>query len=98
VIMVWRDANNPLGLPGGLATYVTGVLIHAQTILTAGHFTARIEGVAAAGQLPPWLRIVASFAPKCVRPVHLARAQSRTRHVRRSPVVSEALYSPELPV
>ena len=63
VIMVWRDANNPLGLPGGLATYVTGVLIHPQTILTAGHFTARIEGVSAAGQLPPWLRIVASFAP-----------------------------------
>jgi hypothetical protein len=63
VIMVWRDANNPLGLPGGLATYVTGVLIHPQAILTAGHFTARIEGVAAGGQLPPWLRVVASFAP-----------------------------------
>jgi hypothetical protein len=62
VIMVWRDANNPLGLPGGLATYVTGVLIHPQAILTAGHFTARIEGVAASGQLPPWLRIVASLA------------------------------------
>ena len=63
VVMVWRDANNPLGLPGGLATYVTGVLIHPQTILTAGHFTARIEGASAAGQLPPWNRIVASFAP-----------------------------------
>jgi hypothetical protein len=63
VIMVWRDANNPLGLPGGLATYATGVLIHPQTILTAGHFTARIEGVSGAGQLPPWIRIVASFAP-----------------------------------
>ena len=63
VIMIWRDANNPLGLPGGLATYVTGVLIHPQTILTAGHFTARIEGAAAGGQLPPWIRIVASFAP-----------------------------------
>src|ERR1700752_2281639 len=63
VIMVWRDANNPLGLPGGLAAYVTGVLIHPQTILTAGHFTARIEGAAAAGQLPPWIRIVASFSP-----------------------------------
>jgi hypothetical protein len=63
VIMVWRDANNPAGLPGGLAAHVTGVLIHPQTILTAGHFTARIEGVSAAGQLPPWLRVVASFAP-----------------------------------
>jgi hypothetical protein len=62
-IMVWRDANNPLGLAGGLATYVTGVLIHPQVILTAGHFTARIEGVAAGGQVPPWLRIVASFSP-----------------------------------
>src|SRR5688572_21147701 len=63
VIMVWRDANNPLGLPGGLAAYVTGVLIHSQTILTAGHFTARIEGAAAGGQLPPWIRVVASFSP-----------------------------------
>jgi hypothetical protein len=63
VIMVWRDANNPLGLPAGLATYVTGVLVHPQAILTAGHFAARIEGAAAAGQLPPWNRIVASFAP-----------------------------------
>ena len=63
VVMVWRDANNPFGLPGGLATYVTGVLIHPQTILTAGHFTARVEGVSAGGQLPPWNRIVASFAP-----------------------------------
>jgi hypothetical protein len=63
IVMVWRDANNPLGLPGGLATSVTGVLIHPQTILTAGHFTARVEGIAAAGGLPPWLRVVASFAP-----------------------------------
>ena len=63
VIMIWRDPNNPLGLPGGLATYVTGVLIHPQTILTAGHFAARIEGVSAGGQLPPWNRMVASFAP-----------------------------------
>ena len=42
-IMVWRDPNNPLGLPGGLAGQVTAVLIHSQTILTAGHFAARAE-------------------------------------------------------
>ena len=64
VIMVWRDANNPLGLLGGLATYVTGVLIHPRVLLTAGHFTARIEGASAGGQLPPWNRLVASFAPR----------------------------------
>ena len=46
-LMVWRNANNPLGLPGGLAAAVTGVLIHPQVILTAGHFTARIEGASA---------------------------------------------------
>jgi hypothetical protein len=63
VIMVWRDENNPLGLPGGLATYVTGVLIQSQTILTAGHFTARLEGASASGQLPPWIHVFASFAP-----------------------------------
>jgi trypsin len=62
-IMTWRDANNPLGLPGGLAASVTGVLIHSQTILTAGHYAARVEGAAASGQLPPWVRIVVSFAP-----------------------------------
>jgi hypothetical protein len=44
-IMVWRDPNNPLGLPGGLAGQVTGVLIHSQTILTAGHFAARAEQI-----------------------------------------------------
>ena len=62
-LMVWRNANNPLGLPGGLAAAVTGVLIHPQVILTAGHFTARIEGASASGQLPPWNRLVVSFAP-----------------------------------
>jgi hypothetical protein len=66
VVMVWRDPTNPFGLPGGLATYVTGVLIHPQVILTAGHFTARIEGVSAGGQLPPWNRMVASFAPNAL--------------------------------
>ena len=62
-IMVWRDANNPLGLPGGLAGHVTAVLIHPQTILTAGHFAARAESF---GTLPPWLRIVVSFAPNAL--------------------------------
>ena len=66
-IMVWRDPNNPLGLPGGLAGQVTAVLIHPQTILTAGHFAARIEGAAGpAGQLPPWVRVVVSFAPNAL--------------------------------
>jgi Trypsin len=65
-IMVWRDANNPLGLPGGLAGQVTAVLIHPQTILTAGHFAARFEGAAASGELPPWTRVVVSFAPNAL--------------------------------
>jgi hypothetical protein len=62
-IMVWRDPNNPLGLPGGLAGQVTAVLIHPRTLLTAGHFAARVEGAASAGALPPWVRLVVSFAP-----------------------------------
>jgi Trypsin len=62
-IMVWRDGNNPLGLPGGLAGQVTVVLIHSQTLLTAGHFAARAESF---GTLPPWLRIVVSFAPNAL--------------------------------
>jgi hypothetical protein len=65
-IMVWRDANNPVGLPGGLAGQATGVLIHPQTILTAGHFAARFEGAASTGQLPPWVRVVVSFAPNAL--------------------------------
>jgi Trypsin len=58
LIMVWRDPNNPLGLPGGLAGYGTVTLIHSQTVLTAGHFAARSER-----DLPPWIRVVVSFAP-----------------------------------
>lgn len=58
LIMVWRDANNPLGLPGGLAGYGTVTLIHSQTLLTAGHFAARSER-----DLPPWIRVVVSFSP-----------------------------------
>ena len=62
-IMVWRDPNNPLGLPGGLATGLTAVLVHPQTVLTAGHFAARAESF---GTVPPWLRIVVSFAPNAL--------------------------------
>lgn len=58
VLMVWRDPNNPLGLPGGLVGYASAVLIHKQTILTAGHFAARSER-----DLPPWIRVVVSFSP-----------------------------------
>jgi hypothetical protein len=95
-IMGWRDANTPLGLPGGLAASVTGVLIHSQTILTAGHFTARIEGVSAAGQLPPWNRLVVSFAPNALDPstwIELNRAR-----LPGSPVVPEAVYPAKLPI
>jgi hypothetical protein len=60
-IMVWRDPNNPLGLPGGLAADVTAVLIHPQTLLTAGHFAARAES-----GVPPWSRLVVSFAPNAL--------------------------------
>jgi hypothetical protein len=60
-IMVWRDPNNPPGLPGGLAGQVTGVLIHPQTILTAGHFAARAEP-----GIPPFARVVVSFAPNAL--------------------------------
>ena len=94
-IMVWRDPNNPLGLPGGLAGQVTAVLIHSQTLLTAGHFAARAESF---GTLPPWLRIVVSFAPTALDPEHMDRPQSRPRHVHRSSFVSEALHPAELPV
>jgi hypothetical protein len=60
-VMVWRDPNNPAGLPGGLAGQVTAVLIHPKTILTAGHFAARAER-----ELPPWVRVVVSFAPNAL--------------------------------
>lgn len=50
------------GLPGELAGYATVVLIHSQTSLTAGHFAARSERT-----LPPWVRVVVSFAPNAVR-------------------------------
>ena len=62
-IMVWRDTNNPIGLPGGLAGQVTVVLIHPKALLTAGHFAARAESF---GTLPAWLRIVVSFAPNAL--------------------------------
>jgi hypothetical protein len=45
---------------------VTAVLIHPQTLLTAGHFAARFEGAASGGQLPPWVRAVVSFAPNAL--------------------------------
>jgi secreted trypsin-like serine protease len=61
VFMVWRDANNPLGLPGGLAGYCTVTLIHSQTVLTAGHCAARSER-----NLPLWVRPVVSFSPNAL--------------------------------
>ena len=92
-LMVWRDPNNPLGLPGGLAGQVTAVLIHSQTLLTAGHFAARAEvGDSAIRSSRRQLRT------ERTRPVHLDRRQSRPRHVHRSSFVSETLHPAELPV
>ena len=96
-IMIWRAPNNPLGLPGGLATCVTAVLIHPQTILTAGHFAAR-SGRDSSGQLPPWLRIVASFAPNALDQSTWIDLNRALRHVLRSSFFSEALHPTELPV
>lgn len=58
VIMVWRvdDAGNPVELRG----LASGTLIRARVMVTAGHFTAPATSL---GQLPPSIRIFASFSP-----------------------------------
>ena len=55
-IMVWRvdDSETPVELRG----FASGTLIRPQVIVTAGHFTAPVKAL---GEIPPAIRIFASF-------------------------------------
>ena len=57
-IMVWRvdGAGKPVELRG----FASGTLIRDRVIVTAGHFTAPAKAL---GNLPPSIRIFASFSP-----------------------------------
>ena len=61
-IMVWRvgEAGKPVELRG----FVSGTLIRDRVIVTAGHFTAPAKAL---GELPPSIRIFASFSPTDAR-------------------------------
>ena len=56
-IMVWRvdDSGKPIELRG----FASGTLIRPQIMITAGHFTAPVKAL---GEIPPTLRIFASFS------------------------------------
>jgi hypothetical protein len=56
-IMVWRvdDSGKPVELRG----FASGTLIRSQVMVTAGHFTAPTKAL---GELPPAIRIFASFS------------------------------------
>ena len=58
VIMVWRvdDAGKPVELRG----FASGTLIRDRVMVTAGHFTAPAKAL---GELPPTIRVFASFSP-----------------------------------
>ena len=55
-IMVWRvdDSGKPVELRG----FASGTLIRPQVMVTAGHFTAPVKAL---GEIPPTIRIFASF-------------------------------------
>jgi hypothetical protein len=58
VIMVWLvDAG---GKPIELRAFASGTLIRDRVMITAGHFTAPAKAL---GQLPPSVRLFASFSP-----------------------------------
>src|SRR4026208_326127 len=61
-IMVWRvdDAGKPVELRG----FASGTLIRPRIMITAGHFTAPAKAL---GELPPTIRIFASFSPTDAR-------------------------------
>jgi hypothetical protein len=80
VLMVWRvdDAGQPVELRG----FASGILIRDQVMVTAGHFTAPATTL---GELPPTIRIFASFSP--------SNAKDRTTWI---PVVRQATH-PSMP-
>ena len=66
-IMVWRvdDSGQPVELRG----FASGTLIRPHVMITAGHFTAPAKAL---GELPPTIRIFASFSPTNARdPAHV---------------------------
>jgi hypothetical protein len=60
--MVWRvdDSGKPIELRG----FASGTLIRPRVMITAGHFTAPVKAL---GEIPPTIRIVASFSPTDAR-------------------------------
>ena len=62
VIMVWRvdDSGKPVELRG----FASGTLIRPRVMITAGHFTAPAKAL---GELPPTIRMFASFSPTDAR-------------------------------
>jgi hypothetical protein len=81
VIMVWRvdDSGEPVELRG----FASGTLIRDRVMVTAGHFTAPATTL---GELPPSIRIFASFSP--------TNAKDRTTWI---PVVRQATH-PSMPL
>jgi hypothetical protein len=61
-IMVWRvdDSGKPVELRG----FASGTLIRPHVMITAGHFTAPVKAL---GEIPPTIRIFASFSPTDAR-------------------------------
>ena len=62
VIMLWRvdDSGKPVELRG----FASGTLIRPRVMITAGHFTAPAKAL---GNLPPTIRMFASFSPADAR-------------------------------
>ena len=60
--MVWRvdDSGKPVELRG----FASGTLIRPRVMITAGHFTAPAKAL---GELPPTIRMFASFSPTDAR-------------------------------
>ena len=61
-IMVWRVDDS--GKPVELRAFASGTLIRPRVMVTAGHFTAPAKAL---GELPPTLRMFASFSPTDAR-------------------------------